>query len=263
MSGTTPESTIGWLLVRGLSRDRRHWGGFAEQFAADLGVRVATVDAPGFGTEHTRLSPASIPAITDDIRARFDPGDTEWSILGLSLGGMVALDWITRYPKDFQRCVTVNTAAPRVFRPHYLRLEALRVFAGKTWRTPDAHESAIIALSANSPDLDRPALAAEWARFHHEAPASEASVRAQVRAATTFQLPRTIPVPLLVLAATKDRLADHRMSRSIATQLDAPLRLHPTAGHDLPLDDGPWITAQIRQWTAEPSSEQNHGPTTR
>jgi hypothetical protein len=24
--------------------------------------------------------------------------------------------------------------------------------------------------------------------------------------------------------------------------------LHPSAGHDLPLDDGPWVAAQVRDW---------------
>jgi hypothetical protein len=31
----------------------------------------------------------------------------------------------------------------------------------------------------------------------------------------------------------------------------APLRLHPTAGHDLPLDAGPWMAQQVSTWWRE------------
>lgn len=70
-----------WLLLRGFTRDQRHWGEFPEQLADALTTTVAVIDAPGFGTERRRRSPRSIDAITDDIRARFDPGAAAWSIL--------------------------------------------------------------------------------------------------------------------------------------------------------------------------------------
>ncbi len=92
-----------WLLIRGLSRDARHWGSFPQTFAEELGVEVKTIDPPGFGTQIARTSPSTIAEITDDIRDRANIGGDDWSILGISLGGMVTLDWIARYPNDFQR----------------------------------------------------------------------------------------------------------------------------------------------------------------
>ena len=105
---------MSWLLLRGLSREKRHWRSFPEQLAAaSAGERVLCLDLPGFGTEHARLSPWSMARITDDVRARFlvERGGDRWSVLGISLGGMVALDWCARHGGDFERCVTVNTSA--------------------------------------------------------------------------------------------------------------------------------------------------------
>ncbi|MGX1806181.1 alpha/beta fold hydrolase [Nocardia sp. NPDC055321] len=242
-----------WLLLRGLTRDSRHWGDFPDELAARLGVRVLTIDPPGFGTQNGRISPRTISAITDDIRGRFDPGADHWSLLGISLGGMMAMDWARRYPRDFRRCVVVNTGAPALLRPHQLRTGLVSLVAGKQFRTMPAHEAAALALTSNRPRTELTELAATWARYQREAAPRTASALSQLTAAATFQLPEHITPPLLVLASRGDRLIDYRVAERIAARLDAPLRLHPDAGHDLPLDDGPWVCEQIADWVAGPN----------
>src|SRR5262245_47365139 len=103
-------STSCWLLLRGLGRERRHWGRFPTGLESALHTRVLTLDLPGFGTECGQRSPVSVPAITDDVRRRFsmERAEARWCIIGISLGGMVALDWCSRYPRDFERCVIIN-----------------------------------------------------------------------------------------------------------------------------------------------------------
>ncbi|WP_067542531.1 alpha/beta fold hydrolase [Nocardia crassostreae] len=240
----------GWLLLRGLTRDQRHWGAFPQLLSDALGAPVAMIDPPGFGTEYRRRSPSAIAGITDDLRDRFDPGDTAWSVLGISLGGMLAMDWCARYPGDFRRCVVVNTSAREVSSIRRMRWEPVSVFAGLSFRTPRAHESAVSRITVNHPDVDRAALAATWAGYAADAPVTSANALAQILAAARFRLPQRIPVPLLVLAATHDRLAPFQMSQRIAGRYGAPLRLHPSAGHDLPVDDGPWVCRRIGEWTS-------------
>lgn len=237
-----------WLLLRGLTRDQRHWEGFPDEFRTRLGATVRTIDPPGFGTQNTRTSPRSVPAITDDIRARFRPEGSEWSLLGISLGGMMAMDWCARYPDDFQRCVVVNTSARETLDLRRLNPRVLPVLAGRSFRSDHAHESAVLGLTSNSPRVDREALAHSWARYQQDARPSTASILGQLVAAATFRLPQRIPVPLLVLAAAGDRLAPHHMSEAIAARYGAPLHLHPDAGHDLPLDDAGWVLDRIADW---------------
>ena len=38
-------------------------------------------------------------------------GSADWRLLGLSLGGMVAVDWVARHPTDFRALVVVNSTA--------------------------------------------------------------------------------------------------------------------------------------------------------
>ena len=95
-----------WLLLRGLARDARHWGDFPDILKNHLNnAEVFVLDLPGFGTESHRISPFTIRGITNDIRKRWaqlekkHPGT--WNILSISLGGMIALDWINRFSSDF------------------------------------------------------------------------------------------------------------------------------------------------------------------
>ena len=76
-----------WLLLRGLVRERRHWGDFPAELAAHTGAEVLALDLPGVGTERDRPSPTRIPEIVDDLRARFAPvrGAGPWAIFAPSL----------------------------------------------------------------------------------------------------------------------------------------------------------------------------------
>jgi pimeloyl-ACP methyl ester carboxylesterase len=53
---------------------------------------------------------------------------------------------------------------------------------------------------------------------------------------------------LLLLGGQQDRLVNVQCSNTLAQRWHSPLRLHPTAGHDLPLDDAAWVIRQITQW---------------
>ena len=73
--------------------------------------------------------------------------------------------------------------------------------------------------------------------------------QAQLVAAARFHaLPAPPAAPTLILASRKDRLVSVECSKSLAGQWQCPLRLHASAGHDLPLDDGPWVATQVRDW---------------
>ena len=58
----------------------------------------------------------------------------------------------------------------------------------------------------------------------------------------------TIPEDLdlkLGLLERLDRLVSPRCSQRLAAAWKVPLALHPSAGHDLPLDDPDWLLAQL------------------
>jgi pimeloyl-ACP methyl ester carboxylesterase len=71
----------------------------------------------------------------------------------------------------------------------------------------------------------------------------------QVLAGLSYRASRGRPAaPLLLLCSQADDLVDWRCSQAISRAWGAPLRLHTRAGHDLPLDDGPWVARAVSDW---------------
>jgi pimeloyl-ACP methyl ester carboxylesterase len=71
----------------------------------------------------------------------------------------------------------------------------------------------------------------------------------QLAAAAFFSPPPGPPsVPTLLLASAWDRLVSPICSQQLAVRWSLPIRLHPNAGHDLPLDDPDWVIRQIVRW---------------
>jgi pimeloyl-ACP methyl ester carboxylesterase len=237
--------THDWLLLRGLVREARHWGGFPDALARATSARVLCLDLPGTGREHARPSPDSIDGIVDDLRGRFaaERGDARWGLLAVSLGGMVALRWSSRFPEDFVRVAVCNTSSSDLSSP----LERFKpgrwptIAAAAISRDLVARERRILAMTTNSPDLDREALARQWATYARECPISRVTLVRQLMAGSRSRAPERAEVPTLVLCADGDRLVDSACSKRIAAKLGAELKVHPWAGHDLASDDPEWM----------------------
>lgn len=232
---------MNWLLLRGLVRERRHWGDFPERLAARTGAEVRTIDLPGVGTERHRPTPTSIAAIVDDLRARFP--ERGWGLMAPSLGGMIALRWAEVYPEDFARVVVCNTSARDLAGP-FQRFSPVAVWtalSGVFTRDRVARERRILALVSNTGAPQ----AETFARYAIEAPIPPRVLVRQLWAASRARAPQSLRVPLLVLASDGDRLCSPVASRRLAQRLDAPIMVHPTAGHDLPLDDPEWVIERM------------------
>jgi pimeloyl-ACP methyl ester carboxylesterase len=238
-----------WLLLRGLTRERRHWSRFPEIFEAATGARTTTVDLPGVGTEVGGISPSTIEEIVDHVRGRWPRSGEPWSLLGISLGGMVAASWVHRFPDDFTRVVMINSSAGGLSPPyHRLRFGNLpRLIRSVVSRDLVERELGILALTTATHSKNR-ILAEEWAGYLREAKPSGRVAIAQIMAALRFRAPPKLPIPALILAAECDRFTDPSCSRRLAEHFGAELRLHPSAGHDLPLDDPEWVATQVKAW---------------
>jgi pimeloyl-ACP methyl ester carboxylesterase len=240
---------MNWLLLRGLVRERRHWGDFPERLAARTGDRVLTLDLPGVGTERGRPSPTTIAGIVADIRERWleQRGDGPWRLMAPSLGGMITLAWAEAHPEDFEGVCVCNTSARDLvgvferFSPAAL-WTVLRALPS-SGATREAH---ILSLVANTPDAIGHAPA--FAAYSAEAPIGVDVLWRQLWAASRAVAPKALSTPLLVLASEGDRLCSPRASRVLAERLGAALHLHPSAGHDLPLDDPEWVVERLAGW---------------
>lgn len=257
-----------WILLRGLMREQRHWGEFPATLAQALqagqangaATQIVTPDLPGNGQRHSLRSPTRVSEMVEfcrhDLLARgLAP---PYRLLALSLGGMAAVAWASLYPQEVAGLVLINTSM-RPYSPFYQRLRwqnyptiLRQLVAGGVAR----QEAMILRLTSQlrgaltGAGADAGAqLLQRWVAYQHEYPVSQANALRQLWAAARFRAPAARPpVPLLVLASQGDRLVDHRCSLHLAAAWDAPLRLHPSAGHDLPLDDGAWVAQAVADW---------------
>jgi pimeloyl-ACP methyl ester carboxylesterase len=249
-----------WLILRGLAREQRHNGRFAQVLADTLGDATSHgIDFPGTGTECARPSPATVRGIMEGTRARWlrlrDEHPGEWSLLGVSLGGMITMQWAADHPDDFRRVVLVNTSASNLSRPwHRMDLAIVpQIVAAARTRDPVERERIVLGFTTRlAPNLDL--VAREWSRYGQESPTPVATLVRQLAAASRFRAPARLAVPTLVVTAARDPLAHPICGERLAAHFGAPLAQHPHAGHDLPLDDGPWLAAQVRAWSTATSA---------
>lgn len=247
-----------WVLLRGLTRESAHWGDFAARFQAAMpGARVHLIDLAGNGARCAERSPASVAALVDDARTqRRRLGiATPVHLLALSLGAMVATQWLHSAPQDIASAVLVNTSM-RPFSPLHHRLQAsnlphlLRLAFGRP--APAAAERLIWRMTSARPQCDDAVLAA-WVEARQRHPVQAMNALRQLWAAARFQAPPGPPPrPVLLLNGGGDTLVSGRCSEALAQAWGCPMARHPTAGHDLPLDAPDWVIAQVREWARAP-----------
>jgi pimeloyl-ACP methyl ester carboxylesterase len=244
-----------WVFLRGLTREARHWGDFPARFRAVFGQELAPgdlllPDLAGNGRRYLEPSPSRVEDIMESCRAdlarRGHP--PPYHLLALSLGGMVALSWAARHPEECCGAVLISTSL-RPWCPFNERLRpaiwptvlALMTTAGET------RERAILHLtSGRAAELS--GLVPVWSGYARECPVSRANTLRQLMAASRFSCRERPAVPLLFLAGGRDRMVHPHCSQTVAQAWRAGFSLHPWAGHDLPLDDGDWVSREVCKW---------------
>ena len=247
-----PERT--WVFLRGLTRESRHWGDFVGQFQAALPhACVVLLDLAGNGQQNHRPSPSRVEDMVADCRAQLAQRQIAppYRVLAMSLGAMVSVAWAQAHPQELAGQVLINTSL-RPFSPFYQRLQPanyaplLRLLLSNA--SDEAWERTLLRLTSNHGNT---AVLPLWRQLRQQHPVSRANALRQLLAAARFRAPVGQPaVPTLLLASALDHLVSAECSRSLAQHWGCPLLTHPSAGHDLPLDDGPWVAAQVKRWSA-------------
>jgi alpha-beta hydrolase superfamily lysophospholipase len=246
------EANITWVLLRGLTRESGHWGSFATQFQSfNPGTHIEMVDLPGSGQLHQQRSPESVQGMVMACRSQLASRQVKppYHLLALSLGGMVAVAWMQDFAEEVRAALLVNismrpfSSITQRLRPaSYLPLLGLLAFR---WPVR-VSERAILRLTSNLADE---AVLPTWVAIRQQRPVSRLNTLRQLWAAARFHAPATRPhPPVLVLTSEGDRLVSSQCSLALASAWRTVLGVHPGAGHDLPLDDGPWVAIQVRRW---------------
>jgi pimeloyl-ACP methyl ester carboxylesterase len=259
MTPNTPATP--WIFLRGWAREAGHWGSFTAQFERAMpGSRVIALDLPGGGAMHRERSHVRIADMAEHCRGQLRARGIAppFNLLALSMGGMVAATWAAGHPGEVAAMVLINTSM-RPFSRFYERLRPANyaALARLAVGRPSARqlEQEILRMTSNRPGDE---VLAHWLALREASPVSRANSLRQLVAAARYRAPLSRPaVPTLVLASEHDRLVSVQCSRALASQWQYPLKLHPFAGHDLPLDDAPWVISQVSHWLRERSGQMH------
>ena len=243
-----------WVLLRGLTREHRHWEQFPQRLQSTFpAATIITPDLPGSGRHHRKKCPLNINDIMEAVRA--DMAVTQLNkpvhILGLSMGAMVAIEWLEKYPQECAGAVLMNTSL-KGLNPFYQRLQPRNywplinsLFINNNARE---RENIIFDLTCNL-NPNRENVVNNWVGYADEYPVSKLNALRQLTAATLYKIPPHKPEPpVLLLNGSGDHLVDPQCSLTLARYWNLPLQCHPAAGHDLTLDDGEWVCKKIMEW---------------
>jgi pimeloyl-[acyl-carrier protein] methyl ester esterase len=246
-----------FILLRGLAREAGHWLEFPDTLRQQLDAdcQIHCIDFPGCGTYCTSPALNSISAMTEHARRESSlhsglPLPHPLYLVGISMGGMVALDWAHRFPQEVQGLVLINTSAGD--QPFWWRLRpgAWLTMLLAMLLSPDQREAWVLRKVSNRP-IDYQQRHQQWRAIQRQHPITRATIVTMLSAAAAFKPRLQLQQNGLILCSKKDRLVSINASNDLAQRLQWPLEIHPDAGHDLPLDDAQWVAQRIAQWLAQ------------
>ncbi|MFZ2725921.1 MAG: alpha/beta hydrolase [Methylococcaceae bacterium] len=242
-----------WLLIRGLARESAHWGEFVPLLKSSFPeAKVTTLDLAGTGRFYQQSSPCSIEKITEQLRQHaLEQGllAQPITLCAVSLGAMVAWQWLKSYPQDCAGACLINTSFANLS-PFYQRLRwqnAHKIISLLRKTDIAEREAQIVALVANNQAIYAQT-SAVWAQIHRQRPIGVATRLKQLYAASRYQAGEKPLQPILLLNAQADRLVSPACSEAIAQHYGLAYRRHAWGGHDLTTDDGEWVIKQLREW---------------
>ena len=235
------------LFLRGLTREIRHWDGLPEKFQSLTNIPVITLDLPGAGVNAHLTSPKNINEYVEFLRQHMPQGGPI-VLIGISMGGMIALRWAEMYPLEIQSVFMINSSAKNLSKAserfnlgHWPTL--LKILMSRSHQNK---EKLILDITANKLSSERRLeLSHKFEKIQLEYPVSNLSKLNQIIAARAFQVVNKVTAPVHIICSLGDRLVDPSCSKKLADILKAQTHIHPDAGHDLPLDDPQWLLSVL------------------
>lgn len=221
---------------------------------------IVPLDLPGNGLLNQHSSPCQVQGMVASCRAQLMQRklDPPYHVLAMSLGAMVSVCWSQLHPQEVAAQVLINTSM-RPFNPFYQRLlpanysTLLRLML--CGASPQAWERVILTMTSNHGDTS---VLPAWLSMRLANPVTGRNTLRQLLAAARFHASQIqLATPTLLLASERDHLVSVECSRSLARHWSCALRIHPSAGHDIPLDDGTWVASQVQEWIKAQTLPEN------
>lgn len=237
-----------WVLLRGLAREKHHTDEFIQKLqTASLDGTVIAVDLPGAGEYHRLSSPISMEGIAEFVHSQLPKKNANPRyIVAISLGGMVAMELAKLHPQSFDGLVIINSSFKNVS-SFFERLQPeglWYILKAALAKNSKDREREVLNMVSNHPQ--RHQWIEPWALIAQQRPVTPLNFLKQLIAAGTYELPLQKPsLPIYVLTSEGDRMVNPKCSKKLAEHWQLPLAVHPTAGHEIYIDDPDWVIEQL------------------
>ena len=103
------------LLLRGINSDSRYWLDFPNEFSDE--IKLLIVDLPGTGKNIASKTPLSISDHVNFLRNEINADDLSRGlhIIGLSLGGMIAIQWLSMFPNEIKSVTAMSSTGGKIY----------------------------------------------------------------------------------------------------------------------------------------------------
>ncbi|WP_022835648.1 alpha/beta fold hydrolase [Salisaeta longa] len=232
------------VFLHGLGSSGRDWAPQVAAFAADF--RVLTIDLRGHGRSGVPPGPYTIPQMARDVAVVLRKLDaTPATVVGLSMGGMVALQLAADAPDLVQRLCVVNSMDDMRLHTWYdvwfylSRRVAVRVLGMRRV----AERLARVLFVRDSQAHLRDEMVRRWSANNTRG--YLAAMDAIMGWHITDRLP-AITAPTLLVAATHDYTPVAAKRRTAAALPNARVVVIPNARHALPVERPEAFNATLR-----------------
>lgn len=233
------------IALHGLGLESTCFAGLGERLARH-GIRTLSADLPGFGKTPAPQGPLTLRSLAEPVIDFAAELDDPPLLLGMSLGGRVALEAALCAPDVFRGVVAVAPALPRRY-PRWALRGTWLLNPGLAERIPFEILWPLLkrlaAMSESDPDVaeDWLARAGKRAIYYMACPATRAAFVGAIRAMATDpargpesvwkRLPSLVP-PAAFVWGSRDRMVSPKLEHAVASRLPGALQLRvPCAGH--------------------------------
>lgn len=220
------------IFLHGIGGNRRNWYSQLPAFAPSF--KAVAWDARGYGDSDDYEGPLDFKSYADDVVRVFDHfGAERGHVVGLSMGGRIAMDFAVRHADRLKTLVLCDThkgfaGFSEEKKAAFIASRKEPLLAGKEPKDI-AEPVARTLIGPNASEEAFRGLVDSMSRLHKESyiKSIEASVRMDVRSDLG-----DIKVPTLVVVGSEDRLTTVAMAREIAGDIaGAELAVIDGAGH--------------------------------
>ncbi len=239
------------VLLHAFPLSRAMWRDLQSALAPNY--RVIAPDMRGLGASG-QASSASTQEMADDVAALLDALDIEQAVLiGLSMGGYVALDFTRRYRRRVRGLILADTrATPDTIEGR----ESREALAQKVLREGSAAiaEQMLPDLLAASTHANKPEVVAQVrALIEQNTPAGIATAsRGMAERTDSRPFVPMFEVPALVIVGADDALTPPKQAEALAAALpQGQLAIIPEAGHLANIENASAFNAAVHAFLAQ------------